>query len=71
MELCKIIEESDECQFTTKELKIMPKNLPDEKSVYTEMHRKFLQENFKERIVISIVSGKKNVLWLSDNVHKI
>ena len=49
----------------------MLKYLSEEKIVYTEMHlKKILQENFKERIVISVVSGKKNVLWLSDNVHK-
>ena len=69
LELCKIIEESYECQFTTKELKVMLKNLSDEKTVYTEMHlKKFLQENFKKRIIISIVNIKKNVLWLSDNL---
>ena len=72
MELCKNIEESDECQFTIKELKDTLKKLSGEKSVYTDMYlKKLLQEHFKERIVVSNISGKKNILCLSDNVHKI
>ena len=63
LELCKIVEENDECQFTAKELKVVLKKLSDEKTVYTEMHlKKFLQENFKEKIVILVVSEKKNIL---------
>ena len=41
----------------------MLKKLSAERTVYTEIHLKnLLQENFKERKAISIVSGKKNVL---------
>lgn len=71
-ELCKYIEQNDECQYTLKEVQDIFKSLTEENEVYSDKHLKsLLQEHFKERLTVTNVSGRKNVLCLTDNVHKI
>jgi hypothetical protein len=70
--LCKHIEESDECQFTLKELQDLLKQISCLQETYSDRHLKnLLKEHFKDRLFISNISGRKNVLCLSDHAHKL
>lgn len=72
LRLCEYIETSDECQYTVKEIQDIMKRISSQEDTYTEKHLKnLLLEHFKDRLIISNVSGKKNVICLSDTAHKI
>lgn len=76
--MCDLIDHSDECQFTLKELQhMMSTFLPEEHKgdpnvLYTDRHLKdLLKQHFGDRIVISNVSGRKNIFCFSETVYKI
>ena len=71
-QVCEKIEGSDECQYTIKEIQEMLQQISGEESVYTEKHLKtLLQEYFGDRMIVSNITGRKNVFCLSDNAYKI
>lgn len=70
--LCSYIEQSDECQYSFQELQDILAGISGKKDTYSDKHLKnLLLEHFKERIIVSNVSGRKNIVCLSDTVHKI
>lgn len=70
--LCKSIEDGDECQFTVKQLQEIMADISGKTNTYSDRHLKdLLKEHFKDRIVVSNVSGRKTIVSLSDTAHKI
>lgn len=71
-ELCKYINENDECQFTIRELQKLMSKITGEMNTYSDLWlKKRLVKEYQDRIVVSNVSGKRNIICLSDTAHEI
>lgn len=70
--LCEYIENSDECQFTIQELQSIMKGFSGLQETYTDKHlRNLLKERFKDRLLLSNIAGRVNVVCSSDTANKL
>lgn len=70
--LCDYIDHSDECQFTIRELQDLMSKITGEPGTYSDLWlKKLLLKKYEDRILVSNVSGKKNIICLSDTAHRI
>lgn len=70
--LCEHVENSDECQFTIQELQNIIKDFSGLQKSYTDKHlRNLLKDHFKNRLFLSNVTGRVNVVCSSDTANKL